>query len=321
MDLPVLVSVIIPCYNVEDYISECLDSAVRQIYRPIEIIAIDNNSTDDTFRILKKYEENHPSLIKVYKEGKQGAPASRNKGISVAKGEWLQFLDADDLILPGKILSNVKLIEAYNKTSMVVSGHIYRKVSGKENVYQALEGDLFQSLVWSNLGYTVSNLFKNYNNKVKIGWNEDLYGAQDMDFIFQYIRMFGKEGIAYDKNILTITRQRKSGQVTTSNPLLFEKSCFQFQKSVVHYLESEQPEYFSKHRQFFMDTLYYFVYRIGIVNPEEGMNYFKREMEEGFRPVRKPDNRVSWIHEAGVWLFGVRGYFWLRNAIRKLFKI
>lgn len=314
-----LVSVIIPCFNVEGYISECLESALRQTYNPIEIIAVDNNSTDRTLAILKKYEDTYPYLIKVLREYKQGPSAARNRGLSVARGEWVQFLDADDLLLPDKISSNISIAQSAKSIAMVVSGHKYLWLSGREKNYGVCEGDVIQSLVKTHLGYTVSNLFKNYFGK--LSWNEDLSGPDDMDFIFQYIRMFGKEGIAYDKNILTITRQRKSGQVTTSNPLLFEKSCFQFQKNVVQYLESEQPEYFSKHRQFFTDNLYYFIYRIGIVNPEEGMNYFKREMEEDFRPVCKPDNRISWVHEAGVRLLGVKAYFGARNAMKRLFKV
>lgn len=314
-----LVSVIIPCFNVEGYISECLESALQQTYNPIEIIAVDNNSTDSTLAILKEYENTYPSLIKVLKEYKQGPSATRNRGMSVAKGEWLQFLDADDLLLPDKISSNISIVQSAKNIAMVVGGHKYRWLAGREKSYGVCEGDVIQSLVKTHLGYTVSNLFKNYYGK--LSWNEDLLGPEDMDFIFQYIKLFGKEAIAYDKNILTITRQRKSGQVTTSNPLPFEKSCFQFQKSVVQYLESEQPEYFSKHRQFFMDNLYYFIYRIGIVNPEEGMDYFRREMEEDFRPVRKPNNRISRIHEAGVWLLGVKAYFGVRNAMKRLFKV
>lgn len=315
-----LVSIIIPCYNVEACVAEAIESALAQAYRPIEIIAVDNNSTDRTMIILSKFQSRFPDLITLLKEPTQGASAARNKGMAAAKGEWLQFLDADDLILPDKIRANIEAISKNENASIVVSGHFYRNLSGKETRHEIVKGDIYGSLAMTSLGYTVSNLFKNLYNW-GLYWNENMLGAEDMDFIFQYIKMFGENGIAYDKNILTITRQRRSGQVTTSNPLLFEKSCYKFQKSVVDYLKSEHTEYFLKNRQFFMDILYYFIYRIGMVDPGEGMNYFLKEMPKAFSPVHQPNNRISLLHEFGVWLIGLRHYFVVRNIIKRVFKV
>ncbi len=112
-----LVSVVIPCYNVEDYIEECIHSAFAQTHKPIEVICIDNNSTDNTWQKLKQLQEKYPSLL-IDKELKPGAPAARNKGLALSKGEWIQFLDADDLLLPEKIEHQAKLLQNKNENDL-----------------------------------------------------------------------------------------------------------------------------------------------------------------------------------------------------------
>ena len=136
---PFLVSIIVPCYNVEDYISDCLDSAISQTYRPIEIIAIDNNSIDNTFSILKEYEVNYPRLIKVIREKKQGASATRNKGLSVASGKWIQFLDADDIIYPNKIKSQIELVKDNKQIIVVIGIYQHEKKDGTKQESVPLE--------------------------------------------------------------------------------------------------------------------------------------------------------------------------------------
>lgn len=97
-----LVSVIIPSYNAEDYIDECLDSVERQSLTDIEIIVVDDGSSDSTVEHI----ESHchlDSRIRLFKQSNQFAGVARNKGISVAKGEYLYFLDADDWIEPNAL--------------------------------------------------------------------------------------------------------------------------------------------------------------------------------------------------------------------------
>lgn len=92
-----LISVIIPVYNVEDYIEECLDSVVYQTYKKIEIIIVNDGSTDDSLEIIKEYKKEH-SNIKIINQRNAGQSVARNKGIEIAKGEYIYFLDSDDFI-------------------------------------------------------------------------------------------------------------------------------------------------------------------------------------------------------------------------------
>ena len=93
------VSVIVPVYNTERYLSSCLNSLVNQSLEDLEIIAVDDNSSDNSFEILKEYEWRYPDKIKVlHNEKNCGQSFSRNLGISVVKGEYIGFLDSDDYV-------------------------------------------------------------------------------------------------------------------------------------------------------------------------------------------------------------------------------
>lgn len=98
-----MISVIIPCYNVENYITECIESLIHQTIgiANLELIFVDDCSSDGTANILKRYEQIYPEsiiLINLDKNGKQGA--ARNIGISYASGEYISFVDSDDYIHP-----------------------------------------------------------------------------------------------------------------------------------------------------------------------------------------------------------------------------
>ena len=89
------ISVIIPVYNAEKYLRVCLDSVVNQTLEDIEIICVNDGSTDKSSNILKEYAEKDGRII-ILTQKNQGAAIARNKGISVAKGEYLSLLDCDD---------------------------------------------------------------------------------------------------------------------------------------------------------------------------------------------------------------------------------
>ncbi len=92
------ISVIVPAYNVEKYISSCLDSLLNQTKKEIEIIAIDDGSTDNTLNILNEYKRNNPSKIHVISQNNQGLSITRNNGIKLSTGKYISFVDGDDEI-------------------------------------------------------------------------------------------------------------------------------------------------------------------------------------------------------------------------------
>jgi len=92
-----LLSVIIPVYNVEPYLEQCLDSVVNQTYKDLEIICINDGSTDNSLKILEKYQKKD-SRIKLINQKNKGLSGARNAGLDVAKGEYIAFVDSDDYL-------------------------------------------------------------------------------------------------------------------------------------------------------------------------------------------------------------------------------
>ena len=91
------VSLVVPCYNVEKYISECLDSAVNQTLQDIEIICVNDGSTDGTLAILESYAASD-SRVKIISKPNGGYGETMNRGIDAALGEYVGFLESDDYI-------------------------------------------------------------------------------------------------------------------------------------------------------------------------------------------------------------------------------
>lgn len=114
------VSIIIPAYNASEYIRRCIDSIVSQIDDDCEIIVVDDGSTDDTLDVLKALAAEHPSIVVLHKEN-GGVSSARNLALTVARGELISFIDADDWVLPGYFDRAVKVFENleidYCKTS------------------------------------------------------------------------------------------------------------------------------------------------------------------------------------------------------------
>ena len=90
-----LISVIIPVYNVEEYLDRCLESATLQTYKNIEIILIDDGSTDNSGKMCDEWAQKDKRIKVVHQENK-GVSASRNRGICEAKGKLISFIDSDD---------------------------------------------------------------------------------------------------------------------------------------------------------------------------------------------------------------------------------
>jgi glycosyltransferase involved in cell wall biosynthesis len=112
-----LISVVIPVYNGDGYLQKAIESVLAQTYQPLEVIVVNDGSTDQSFSIAKQF----PS-INVITQVNSGAGSARNNGVAVAKGEWLAFLDADDLWLPEKLSLQMNVFAANPCIDMVFGG-------------------------------------------------------------------------------------------------------------------------------------------------------------------------------------------------------
>lgn len=151
--MKVKISVVVPCYNCSQTIEECIDSAINQTYSSYEILLIDDGSLDNTleklYSIQKRY-INNPIIIKIYIQENQGPSMARNKGIQEATGDWIAFLDSDDIWYPFKNEMQMELLRENPKAALL----------GGE------KGLLPKEYKDENLGITLvtflKNCFKNY---------------------------------------------------------------------------------------------------------------------------------------------------------------
>ncbi len=119
-----LVTIIIPVYNTEKYLKKCLDSVVNQSYKNIEIIAINDASTDHSLHILKSYACTHKNVKILNNTCNLGTGASRNKGLDQATGDYIFFLDSDDEITYNAIERLIELSLTYNSPLVEASNKI-----------------------------------------------------------------------------------------------------------------------------------------------------------------------------------------------------
>lgn len=109
-----LISVITPVYNCEKYLDRTLQSVFAQTYKNIEIVLVDDQSTDSSAEIIKRYQEAHPEIVYFLQPRNMGAGHARNKALELAKGQYVAFLDADDVWKPAKIAKQVELLQRKN---------------------------------------------------------------------------------------------------------------------------------------------------------------------------------------------------------------
>lgn len=199
------VSVIVPVYNAQDYLEQCIVSILEQTLQEIEVICVDDSSTDRSLEILKKYEK-EDSRMRVLTQPNSGAGAARNRGLSQASGEYLSFLDADDFFEPDMLeLAYAKAKE--DRADMVVF---------KSDQYHT-DSDQFVQVAWTLREkeippYTPFNHRQMTDNifKVFVGWAWD--------------KLFSREFV--EKHHLIFQEQR------TSNDLLFVFSAVALAKRI-----------------------------------------------------------------------------------------
>ena len=123
------VSIIIPCYNVEKYISECISSIIEQTYKNIEIIAVNDGSPDKSLEILKSFEYDKRFVLIDKKNG--GVSSARNKGIEVSTGEYLIFVDGDDYLAPDFVDYMLKIVKS-TKSDFCISKNCFTHIGEKQ---------------------------------------------------------------------------------------------------------------------------------------------------------------------------------------------
>ena len=194
-----LVSVIIPAYNVEKYIARCLNSACRQTYPYLQIVVIDDGSSDTTFEIIKDFSLNDDRIIAVHKEN-GGVSSARNLGLSMAEGEYIAFLDSDDEleanaieVLVGDMEETKADLVSYQFSRWSEDGNRltdYDFISG--NFYLESEDNKLEFVIKELLPYHIGvEVFKLFKKEIitnnNILFPEKCSVGEDFAFVIKYL--------------------------------------------------------------------------------------------------------------------------------------
>lgn len=137
------VSVITPVYNVEKYIDKTLESIFAQTYKDIEIVLVDDCSKDNSAQIIARYKEKHPEIIYFLQPKNMGAGAARNKALELASGQYVAFLDSDDLWLPKKTEKQIKLMKEkkspFSYAAIEMMDEEGKTIKGKRNLKETCD--------------------------------------------------------------------------------------------------------------------------------------------------------------------------------------
>lgn len=190
-----LVSILIPVYNTEKYVAEAIESALNQTYKNIEIIIVDDGSTDKSWEIIESYRAKYPNLIKSYKQENKGACAARNKAFKLSSGQYIQYLDADDLLAPDKIEHQIKYFDGSGDEEFLVNGrwrHFFENLF--ENIPWGPDKEIQMDLLpveWiikDKMTIPSTWLFPRSIIKNSEGWDESLAINQDGEFIWRILK-------------------------------------------------------------------------------------------------------------------------------------
>ncbi|WP_210669874.1 glycosyltransferase family 2 protein [Helicobacter fennelliae] len=186
-----LVSVIIPIYNVELYLKECLDSVIYQSYQNLEILLINDGSTDKSGDIAKEY-ASQDKRIRYFEQENQGQSVARNKGLDYVNGEYIYFLDSDDWIDLGYIEELVRKSDkqntAINTNRVLFNTKIQERIT--TSFYPKKNGSFkLNPCSIDNLSFYVTNSLFKYKiiQKYSIRFPIGRSNAEDSDFLYRYI--------------------------------------------------------------------------------------------------------------------------------------
>ena len=194
-----LVSIIVPVYNSEKYLSACLESIINQTYPHLEIILINDGSTDGSLKIINQFIKKD-SRIKLIDQKNQGQSAARNQGLRLATGEFISFIDSDDYIKPSFIEKLLIPFQKDQTVSLTICG-IHRRFLNNnhtENLYlspitKKLKHESKKAYILRLLlkdGRLYSSVNKLYQAKIakNIQFDTSLNFAEDTKFVLEYLK-------------------------------------------------------------------------------------------------------------------------------------
>jgi glycosyltransferase involved in cell wall biosynthesis len=201
--------------------------------------------------IIKSLQSQYPKISLLH-ETKQGAAAARNTGLRNCKGEWIQLLDADDLILKNKIEHQISL--AKDNIAFVAGASTYLKTNGQKINHQVNDKNLVFNLFFQLLGNTCSNLYNAQIVKQTNLQDESLSFSEETDFMFSLLKCCPK--IVADEQALTIIRERHYGSINKGDKTKKHIGFIEVRYRLIKFLQQIKPEYYQANREQFNNYIF-----------------------------------------------------------------
>ena len=185
-----LVSVVIPCYNQAHFLGEAIESVLGQSYRNVEIIVVDDGSTDNTSEVATRYPK-----VRCIRQKNQGLSGARNSGLRESKGSYLVFLDADDLLLPHALEVGVERLKAHPECAFV-SGRYKHITADRQLLWEVqpppFKGkDYYAELLRGNyIGMHAAVMYQRFVFESVGGFDTSLRACEDYDLYLRVARDF-----------------------------------------------------------------------------------------------------------------------------------
>lgn len=274
------VSIIIPCHNVEAFVENAMASVLAQDHPDTEVVCVDDGSTDGTAALLKEVEARHPDRVKVVLQENKGATAARNTGMKLSSGPWIQFLDADDVILPNKISGQLALLD--DDTGLVVGDYEQIMPDGLLLPVQALYDEAWMGLIKTRLGTTSANLWRRADVERAGGWDEAMRSSQDYELMFRML--VAGTSVKWDRRIGTHVLKRIEGSISRSEVRANWARYIELRRNMKEHLQATDPRRFKAEIAALEQYIFMALRIVAGYDLKAAVAEYRRSIGRGFRP-------------------------------------
>lgn len=306
------ISVVIPCYNVERHIGACLRSVLAQDAQALEVICVDDGSSDGTTAVIQAIQREHPGRITLMEGPHRGACAARNTGMAAVSGIYIQFLDADDLLLPNKLSGQRALIGANDQPDLLVGDYRVEGPAGKHDDIRALVDQPWMGLIKTRIGSTCSNLWKR-SAVVKAGsWNEELASSQDHELIFRMLR--NGCSVAYDPRISTVVDKARPGRISATDEQGNWLRYIALRVAIREFLRDSDASRYSEELATLDQYLFMAIHLLAHQDMNLAQGLYRQHIPKRFKPL--PSAAISRKYVQAHRLLGFGGAVWLGKLLK-----
>jgi len=325
-----IISVIVPVFNVEKYLPECLNSIINQTFKNIEIIVINDASSDNSLEIIKEFQKKDDRIILHNQTSNQGAAIARNKGIELAKGKYIEFLDSDDYFEKDLLEKMLNKIEEFNAEIAVCSA---KKIDNYGNITERKNPNspINTYLTPLNKPFSWSDFKDNFFSMLTpVPWNKlylkslitknnicfpNLRICEDVAFC-HCASVCAKKIIVFDDELINYRYNRPESHASFRGNFSIDvvKSCLELKEFLI-----EKKLYKQLEKAYFETLKNHIRWESGICNKEQNKNFLKEiktylndELNDFIKTLEKDfvtfEDISKFIGDKKVFLWGASVY-------------